>query len=1785
MVKRKSTKMLNRVLRKVVSFILLTKRKLYWLLRRSLSRRRRHLQSGFVLPTVLMVSMVVVLLTTAMVFRSFDRSKNATYVRVNQAVLNAATPALDRARAKLDALFADPTLPRATPSDIALYTALSNSRYTFGDEERLKLVTDINGVAGIQKYPDVTLENDDTLKTAWRFPVDTDNNGKFDSYTLYGIYFRSPTRGSDGKFNRARNPLEARTPPMRGGNIGNQCANAAGTSASLVGDSSWYKSGGKLSKSFFVYTATVPITNPPPDDLDSNKYYELGKQSFSALEYQQDRSLIPLSNNAAVFQDDLELTPGSAFRMNGRIFTNANLLIGGRSNTVVRLYQVSSKNSCFYEEENSKITVGGNVGTGNVADTSNQNQVTVDLFKGFGNDPGTATISSNNKSTNSNGGAQVAYNDAAYNRRIAVMKRTALFLHGNYSSTTNKIEPPPTISSVDAVSRYPQAVKDGFKAKIQAPGGSSLNTQDVLAQELEIYLKNRTRRVPYAEVAAPDGTGALGTYDSDGDGIDTSIFASGTIDPPDAWSAVTNTSPLTLTTNRLEQTQPEQQKKDAKETYVGDRILVGNNLPAFWKKDGKYVTGRNEKQFLGNNIHWTSPSNEPRYRTTQVVPLPDIGISDRNGFWEDAAAQEPQGSANTGGLRVITGAGIYRNDSSSYTVLSTSSFLSKPTTLESGGAIPNAPRLAGESTATPYNLVWSDLMPMTGGANVSAPADLRMRATTVYHYKDNAGTSQTPIACVSSYYDPTNATTAKNRVNVDGGYGIDTTDGKSNNGVVYPPPYTTNSARFAAIATYLPELKAQAKLMFPNGRIVNEPLQQALQKLNTSGQLADTTKPLSLSENSAIDAAICALRILTDSTFTPSSSPVLPHGAIKEATFLDARQVRAIDKTPANYDLELEQRQPLEIRVTDLDIRQLATTSIGSSTKQEYMLPNSGIIYASRDDALADLSDTSVERELLSPTDFRLDATRRPNGIRLINGSNLARENDYREEEKGLILVTNLPAYVRGDFNLHQEAGGSTPTEEFTTTLAPDWDNFYNRDKPFNNNFACRQGQTGCGSNGDQWRPATIISDAITLLSNSFIDGFRNQGDYDLNNNAGISSIRSRLRNGFWNNNFVTSAFWWRANASNTTGYPYPYQKPPANSHVGSYLTNGVTPIQRRVDFPEYLMEYCPKIPVSLCQPSDWVINPSGTRATNAIGQTFDIATHQAGTTAQAASSTLQRYARRVAFKRKPNGTLELKEWNDKATPIPLGIDSTGKIDEFPYDTYSTKSPRIAKNALWFRTTNNTSGEPYNNPSYRTDKPLAYLGSTQLVSPPTPEIPGIPSLNLPEGNPASDYMICTNQNTRGSTKKFFIDEPSDLDLNRCPSDTMAQITAVRNALINTTTFNPDSSTTDNIVRPTRTGTTGAFPAAAGTTTTFTSNPAAPSQEVVNVIDIGGDFNTSTACTTIRLVGNENSIFVLRKPSNSQLSFGGRSSDCGIQVQLEGVEPNNVIWAINANVHWNAVDSTKPHKMVGTFITDSTGSPKWETVNFEDGGRILGPNVVPSSSNFTNSKIYAIASNGQPYLVPILQIHSPEGTPSNSSDSLPDNNHLEREWLSRVAADVTMNAVFVSGNSPSRPAEESAGLHNFVRFIETWQNPSQRTLNIKGSFIQFKRSAYATAPFATVLVGKSTANDGSLSIFGYSPTRYKVQNGTPTGTLPYYKAPTRQWGFDVAILSQSPDLFAQKFTQQPTNPPDEFFRQVDRNDSWVETLLCAAKGSGTSYTDALDRSDRPTSCPSLSLYND
>jgi hypothetical protein len=221
-----------------------------------------------------------------------------------------------------------------------------------------------------------------------------------------------------------------------------------------------------------------------------------------------------------------------------------------------------------------------------------------------------------------------------------------------------------------------------------------------------------------------------------------------------------------------------------------------------------------------------------------------------------------------------------------------------------------------------------------------------------------------------------------------------------------------------------------------------------------------------------------------------------------------------------------------------------------------------------------------------------------------------------------------------------------------------------------------------------------------------------------------------------------------------------------------------------------------------------------------------------------------------------------------------------------------------------------------------------------------------------------------------------------------------------------------------------------------------------------------------------------------------------------------------------------------------------------------------------------AKIIAPAGN-QPRLVPVTQIQSPDGQPQAGSTVWPttgnsqltgtDSNYPNL-WLQQATSTI-YNAAFVVGDSPIRPQETSAGLNNLVRLQENW-NPSngRQDVNIKGSFIQQTRSSVATGSFAPIRLSgtppDATGTEGLLSIFGYPNNRYWTNNGVINpnnnlgrGTQPYYNTPGRQWGFDVGLLSQSPDLFSQKFT---TDIPklQNFYRQVGRNDPWIQTLLCA-----------------------------
>jgi len=1478
--------------------------------------KRKGGAAGFVLPTVTLVTLIVTLLVVTTVSRSSERAQTASNARTEQVFKSSATPIIDRARIKIDALLNDDRLPRTTPPEEVLDSVITNdssSKYTFPDETRLQLVYNFPGSAN-SIVTGGNIENKEYVSTAWKLPIDTDNNGKFDSYGIYSILLRARPKAT---IDRPVIPIESRALPMDETTLAGACTQA-NSGASVASDGGWTLSGNRLRKSFFVYSVTVPITardSFPAELTEAQKdaSYELfnGVTSISALELQQDRARSPQNNNAVFFEGDLELVNVATFRLNGRVYTAGSMMVGAGENNPITFYQVSSSGgnptnpsqsttnpneygSCYYEKKNSEIIVAGQLVEGDaVTDTllTNKDRVNVDLFFGAGsgvppfdatatNPPGRKVIDSSNKSV-SDLSSRVALNDFAYNNRIAALVTEAVRENGNVTAPS----PIPANFSVEnltyanTATKDPISVQEDLVKRIKDEALTSPNEFETARRAAFTgYFGERTRRVSFGQipfttvesfnpitsnlltripVAGKPGEDELAprvdwmlpvyTNPSFGKPVGSYILATGA--GFDGEGAITGVPAapvggLTLlnTTNpnrlNLMASDPDL-VVTANESELGDRILVGNGLPARWLKRNDIT---NQLEFVGDRernlistvsgasgVSWDNPTGAgDRYRNTRSVTLNSLGVTDRGGFWEISASLDPavsdpaditkplisEVSPRTGGLRVVTNAGIYsRLPAQTFLPRFRTGFVDNPLTTdvdESGMPLwdgkpidnPITPVTTVDESKFANFVVWQDSMPMTPEPRVrllnstTTPAravagsyildstsldgwsqtipnpvpnadirkgDLQMRASAIYHYKYDAynpigaaANYQTPIACVSSYYDPSTTITARNApVGASPAPWNPDPNGRSNNGLVYRVGQTATGFDFSGITkntagvfvgispaannpastatTLRDRLAYQANLIFPNGRFVNEPLREVITKLTA----IPPSSTLTLPQQSTLDSNLCALQILdgtltlanttaTSATITPAAATgsialtavELPHGAFRESSFLDGREVKSLNRNesltegavgnePRNtgdatqqglaiatknradiYDLELEQRQPLEIRATDIDMDRLRGSRISGGNNAglatDFLLPYSGLIYATREDALEDLSyfdkdpttgnplpTNDVKRKNLSSTDFLLDPTRKPSSIRLINGYRLWRSDltntanlplpnlngtlavsntayasypltDPTRGEKGLALVSNLPVYIKAQadpanaaaipsFNRHTRQEFTQPLNEDITNPANIWNNFYRRHANvsptdrLDPNFACRPNPTTQCTLGDEWRPATVLADSVTVLSSNFRDGYRTDGDFDLRNNANTSTsinwqsqlnptrypndpikdssyVLDRRRSGFFNNSFVTSSPWLQTLNSDGAIVPdsnvwpaSPASNPPNNGNLASYNANGVTPIQRRINFPEYGMEICRKVPVGECTFSDWVKAGAGT--------------------------------------------------------------------------------------------------------------------------------------------------------------------------------------------------------------------------------------------------------------------------------------------------------------------------------------------------------------------------------------------------------------------------------------------------------------------------------------------------------------------------------------------------------------------------------------------------------------
>lgn len=318
------------------------------------NRPARLARSGFVLPTTVLLVIMVVLTATALTYRSFTRSDMAISQREQQVISNAATPAVDRAKAKIEFLFqTDNRFPSGVPaSDILADLMLITNTYA-GYTGRVTRLPGANDPYTLPDETRVDINGDGELDNAWSFNIDLNGDGTVSAneIVVYSILVdeagpkAATTVRVDGPVNQAKaDALVTRTGPLATTEASAACAGAlaeGGWQVVQQGNNS------TLQKNFQV-NAFVANLN------DANR-------TFETLEFQQSRTAARANKWGAWFRYDLDVSPGPEFNWNGAMHTDGNFFTfagnGTGGGNGYRSHMVSSHNSCLYSQEASEISL------------------------------------------------------------------------------------------------------------------------------------------------------------------------------------------------------------------------------------------------------------------------------------------------------------------------------------------------------------------------------------------------------------------------------------------------------------------------------------------------------------------------------------------------------------------------------------------------------------------------------------------------------------------------------------------------------------------------------------------------------------------------------------------------------------------------------------------------------------------------------------------------------------------------------------------------------------------------------------------------------------------------------------------------------------------------------------------------------------------------------------------------------------------------------------------------------------------------------------------------------------------------------------------------------------------------------------------------------------------------------------------------------------------------------------------------------------------------------------
>jgi hypothetical protein len=310
--------------------------------------RRRSPARGFVLPTVTMVLLVFSLVVSSILLRTSQQTQQVAGARTTQTLYNVSTPALDRAKSKLEFLFKRDPRFKGVPGERDLERFLLNRQNppnVVGDPWP-DPYTENGSYVDIYTLPGETridLNGDNVVDNAWAYNTDMDGNGTSET-VAYSILVRnqngSVTLDSTDATKAAN--LITRTGPL---------TIQSGSSSSTCGIP-----GGRPQGGWYPINTATDRKNLQVNAVVVNR--DGANRTVSSIEFQQDRQIDKGNKWGVWFRYDLEAFPGPEFNWNGAMHTDGNILWGDTSGGVgISAHLISSPNSCLYTADASEITM------------------------------------------------------------------------------------------------------------------------------------------------------------------------------------------------------------------------------------------------------------------------------------------------------------------------------------------------------------------------------------------------------------------------------------------------------------------------------------------------------------------------------------------------------------------------------------------------------------------------------------------------------------------------------------------------------------------------------------------------------------------------------------------------------------------------------------------------------------------------------------------------------------------------------------------------------------------------------------------------------------------------------------------------------------------------------------------------------------------------------------------------------------------------------------------------------------------------------------------------------------------------------------------------------------------------------------------------------------------------------------------------------------------------------------------------------------------------------------